>query len=171
DYTLSFAKEGFVGQTLQVKLEVGQPVSVNVTLQGQPGTVSGTASACTAVEGRHRDLSELDPRKSAVPAEDGTYTLGDLVTPGDYRLVFRGPQLRTVDVTLGAGEQRAVNASCAAATTTSTATSTTTSSTTTSSTTTTTTNPEQPPQETPPSTGPAGPAELPGLGTSPGRKR
>ncbi len=171
DYTLSFAKEGFVGQTLQVKLEVGQPVSVNVTLQGQPGTVSGTASACTTVEGRHRDLSELDPRKSAVPAEDGAYALGDLVTPGEYRLVFRGPQLRTVDVSLGPGEKREVNASCAAATTTSTATSTTTSSTTTSSTTTTTTSPEQaPPQETPPSTGP-GQAELPGLGTAPGRNR
>ncbi|HEY3238940.1 MAG TPA: hypothetical protein VGL92_05200, partial [Acidimicrobiia bacterium] len=100
-----------------------------------------------------------------------SYALGDLVTPGDYRLVFRGPQLRTVDVSLGPGEKREVNASCAAATTTSTATSTTTSSTTTSSTTTTTTNPEQtPPQETPPSTGP-GQAELPGLGTAPGRNR
>jgi hypothetical protein len=156
EYTISFAKEGFVSQTLRVTLQVGQPVNVNVTLQGQPGTVTGTASACTAVEARRRDLSELDPRKSAVPAEDGTYTLGDLVTPGEYRLVFRGPQLRTVDVTLAAGEVRSVNASCAAATTTTS--STTTSSTTTTSTSTTTTTV---PQETTTTTAPT---DIPQLG-------
>ena len=137
DYTVSFAKEGFVTQTLHVTLGVGQPVTVNVPMQGEPGTVSGTASSCTAAEARRRDLSDLDPRRQAVPAEDGTYSLGDLPTPGEYRLVFRGPVLRTVDVTLGPGEKREVNGSCAAPTTTTTVPpSTTTSSTTTSSTTT-----------------------------------
>src|SRR5947208_7895287 len=109
DYTVSFAKEGFVTQTLRVTLGVGQPVTVNVPLQGEPGTVSGTASSCTAAEARRRDLSDLDPRRQSLPAEDGTFSLGDLPTPGEYRLVFRGPLLRTVDVTLGPGETRAVN--------------------------------------------------------------
>ena len=156
DYTVSYSKEGFVAQTLHVTLGVGQPVTVNVPLQGQPGSISGTASACTSAEARRRDLSDLDPRRQAAPAEDGSFSLGDLPTPGEYRLVFRGPVLRTIDVTLEAGEKRTVNASCAAPTTTTTVppttttssstSSPTTSSTTTSSTTTTT----GPPAETPP---------------------
>ena len=156
DYTVSFAKEGFVTQTLHVTLGVGQPVTVNVPMQGEPGTVSGTASSCTAAEARRRDLSDLDPRRQAVPAEDGTYSLGDLPTPGEYRLVFRGPVLRTVDVTLGPGEKREVNGSCAAPTTTTTVppstttSSTTTSSTTTSSTTTSSTTTTTGPVGTPP---------------------
>lgn len=157
DYTVSFAKQGFVTQTLHVTLGVGQPVTVNVPMQGEPGTVSGTASSCTSAEARRRDLSDLDPRRQAVPAEDGTFSLGDLPTPGEYRLVFRGPVLRTVDVTLGPGETRAATVSCAAPTTTTTAppstttSSTTTSSTTSSSTTTSsTTTTTGPPVETPP---------------------
>ncbi|HEY4409639.1 MAG TPA: carboxypeptidase-like regulatory domain-containing protein [Acidimicrobiia bacterium] len=155
DYTVSFAKEGFVTQTLRVTLAVGQPITVNAALSGLPGTVSGTAVGCTGVDARKRDLSELDPRRQAVPSEDGSYILGDLPTPGEYRLVFKGPQLRTVDVTLGPGDKQAVNASCAAATTTTaTTTSTTTTTTappptTTSSTTTTTTNQETPPSSQP----------------------
>jgi hypothetical protein len=134
---------------------VGQPITVNAALSGLPGTVSGTAVGCTGVDARKRDLSELDPRRQAVPSEDGSYILGDLPTPGEYRLVFKGPQLRTVDVTLGPGDKQAVNASCAAATTTTaTTTSTTTTTTappptTTSSTTTTTTNQETPPSSQP----------------------
>ena len=141
DYTVSFAKEGFVTQTLHVTLGVGQPVTVDVPMQGEPGTISGTASSCTSAEARRRDLSDLDPRRQAVPAEDGAFSLGDLPTPGEYRLVFRGPVLRTVDVTLGPGETRAATVSCAAPTTTTTAPpSTTTSSTTTSSSTSSTTS-------------------------------
>jgi|GEM_PF-5360166 len=156
EYTVSFAKEGFVTQTLRVTLAVGQPVTVNAALQGLPGTVSGTAAGCTGVDARKRDLSELDPRRQAVPAEDGSYLLGELPTPGEYRLVFRGPQLRTVDVTLGPGDKQAINASCAAATTTTATTASTTTTTappptssTSSSTTTTTQNQETPPSSQP----------------------
>ncbi|MGH8973792.1 MAG: carboxypeptidase regulatory-like domain-containing protein [Acidimicrobiia bacterium] len=150
DYTISFAQEGFVTQTLRVTLGVGQPVTVNVRMHGEPGTASGTASSCTSVEARLRDLRELDPRKLTVPADDGSYSLAELPTPGEYRLVFRGPVLRTVDATLGAGEQRPVNASCAAATTTTTVPpSTTTSSTTTSTTTSSTTTTTAPQEEVP----------------------
>lgn len=120
-YTLSFAKDGFVTQTLRIGLEVDQPVTVDVTMQGTPGMVSGTASGCTAVDARRRDLSDLDPRRTAVPAEDGSFVLDGLPTPGEYRLVFRGPQLRTVDLSLGPGEKRVVASSCGAATTTTTA--------------------------------------------------
>ena len=162
DYTVSFAKEGFVSQTLHVTLSVGQPVTVNVPMQGEPGTVSGTASSCTSAEARRRDLSDLDPRRQAVPAEDGSFSLGDLPTPGEYRLVFRGPVLRPVDVTLGPGETRAATVSCAAPTTTTTAPpSTTTSSTTSSSTTTSSTATSSTSTSTTTTTGPV---ETPPLG-------
>jgi hypothetical protein len=161
DYTVSFAKEGFVTQTLHVTLGVGQPVTVNVPMQGEPGTVSGTASSCTVAEARRRDLSDLDPRRQAVPAEDGTYALSDLPTPGEYRLVFRGPLLRTVDVTLGPGEKRAVNGSCAAATTTTTVPPSTTSSSTTSSSTTSSSTSSTSSSTTSSTTATTGPAVLP----------
>jgi hypothetical protein len=152
DYTVTFTKTGFVAQTLRVTLEVGQPVTVNVTMVGEAGTLSGTAPGCTAVDARRRDLSELNPRRLIAPSEDGAYTLGDLPTPGEYRIIFRGPQSKTIDVNLGPGEQHQLNASCTAApapsTTTSTATTTTSTSTTTSSTTTTTAPTQQPPSST-----------------------
>lgn len=136
-YTVSFAKPGFAAQTVRVDLATGQPVAVNATLLGDPGALSGSAPGCTAVEARRRDLSELSPRRLAVPGDDGSFTLGDLPTPGEYRFVFRGPQPRTIDVNLGPGEQRALTASCSSAatptgssTTTSTATTTTTTTTT-----------------------------------------
>ena len=164
DYTVTFTKTGFVPQTLRVTLEVGQPVTVNVTMVGEPGTLSGSAPGCTAVDARRRDLSELNPRRLIAPSEDGAYTLADLPTPGDYRIIFRGPQSKTIDISLGPGETHQLNASCTAApapsTTTSTATTTTSTSTTTSSTTTTTTPQEQPPSSTTSST-------MPGQATAP----
>ncbi|HEV7864032.1 MAG TPA: carboxypeptidase-like regulatory domain-containing protein, partial [Acidimicrobiia bacterium] len=164
-YTVTFTKAGFVPQTLRVTLEVGQPVTVNVTMQGEPGILSGTAPGCTAVDARRRDLSELNPRRLVAPAEDGAYTLGDLPTPGEYRIVFRGPQPRTIDVNLGPGEQRQLNASCTSAPAPSTtSTSTSTSTTTTSSSTTTTTLPQEQPPSTTTTTTPNQGAGAPGPG-------
>lgn len=111
-YTVTFAREGYESQVIEVELGVGQQLSASVQLRGRPGSVSGSATGCTKVEARKRDLSRVDGNPTTQPGADGSYTLAELRTPGEYRLLFSGPQLKTVDVNLGPGEARPINVSC-----------------------------------------------------------
>jgi hypothetical protein len=129
-YTVTFTKEGFQSQVLEVDIGVGQEVAVDVRLRGVPATITGTAADCRSVEVRHRDLKPLDPPAAATPGDDGSFVISEVPAPGEYRLVFDGPALRTLDVSLAAGEERAVTVSCARTTTTTAAPTTTTSTTT-----------------------------------------
>lgn len=112
-YTVTFTKEGYQSQAVEVDLVAGQQVQLDVALAGEVGTVSGAAQGCTTVELRRSDLSPLvPPRLEALDAAEGDFTFADLATPALYRVVFSGPEaegfrdVEVVDVDLGPGQAR-----------------------------------------------------------------
>ena len=118
-YVVTFSRPGYVSQSTPVTLAPLSGFTVDAVLAGTPGTVSGSASGCSSVEIRRRDLSPLQPALTATPGQDGAYSIGGVPTPGDYRVLFNGPTPSVVDLALDGGELRSINASCAAAPTTS----------------------------------------------------
>jgi hypothetical protein len=112
-FTVSFTKEGFQSQAIEVVLAVGQQLQLDVALAGVPGTVAGVVTGCTSVELRLGDLSPLAPPRSEVlDAAGDDFSFAGVRTPALYRVVFRGPEVdgfrdvEVVDVELGPGELR-----------------------------------------------------------------
>jgi hypothetical protein len=111
-YSVAFARPGYVSQSTSVTLAAKVGFSVDATLTGTPGVLNGSADGCVSVEIRNRDLSPVEPALMAKPAPDGSYSIGNVPTPGDYRILFNGPSPSVVELTLDGGEERSINASC-----------------------------------------------------------
>lgn len=120
-YNVTFSKTGYVPQTFSLTLTDNQQNPLDVSLKGEPGVITGTAPNCTAVALVFRDGASLDPPVGAVPRPDGTYRLGRVETPGEYRLVFfmGAEPLDVIDIDLAPGQSlTAINGFCPMATTT-----------------------------------------------------
>lgn len=112
-FTVTFSREGYQTQVVQVDLVADQQVVLDVALSGEVGAISGVASGCTSAELRRGDLSPLvPPRIDLLAADDGQFAFADLRTPAVYRVVFSGPEadgfrdVEVVDVDLGPGQVR-----------------------------------------------------------------
>lgn len=113
-FTVTFTKEGFQPQAVEVALAVGQQLQLDVALAGLPGTVAGVATGCTTAELRLNDLSPVaPPRSQGLDAAGDDFSFAGVRTPALYRVVFRGPEVdgfrdvEVADVELGPAEVRA----------------------------------------------------------------
>ena len=119
-FTVTFSKEGYQTQVVQVDLVADQQVSLDVALIGEVGAISGVAQGCTTAELRRSDLSPLVPPRVDTLSGDGEFAFADLRTPAVYRVVFSGPEVdgfrdvEVADVDLGPGQARSdIDAVCA----------------------------------------------------------
>ena len=86
-YKVTFAKPGYVAKTISLTLKEKEDHSLDVTLEGEPGSVAGTAVNCDSV-------TMVFPGSGPITAKvrpDGSFKLDrGLPTPGKGRVTFTG---------------------------------------------------------------------------------
>ncbi len=106
-YVLTFARDGFSGQTIALQLEAGQArTGVDAVLVGGTGTITGTV---TGPDGRPLGGVEVVVSRGDFTAKTatlttgapGTYTVSDIPTPGNYTVTFSLPGYLSETVRVG----------------------------------------------------------------------
>ncbi|MGH9226696.1 MAG: carboxypeptidase regulatory-like domain-containing protein [Acidimicrobiales bacterium] len=105
-YTITFTKVGYASQTFSLTLADNQQNPLDVLMKGEPATLAGKATNCTAVALVLRDNTNLDPPVLLAARPDGTYRITRVETPSELRVLFIiGNQVRDIaDVDLQPGE-------------------------------------------------------------------
>jgi 5-hydroxyisourate hydrolase-like protein (transthyretin family) len=114
-YTLTFSKDGYTSETVQVTLAAEQRGEASVVLQGGSGSISGKVDLAGAGAAGGVTVSasdgELTVQTTTVSVGAvGTYEIGGLPVPGTYTVTFSRPDLepqtRQVDLDPFGGRDR-----------------------------------------------------------------
>jgi hypothetical protein len=104
-YTVTFSKPGYVPQTFSVTLVDREPQRIlDVSLRGVTVPISGSAPNCTAIDVVLRNGQPLNPAVTTSVRPDGSFRIARVYSPGEYRVVFRGPTTNAANLDLDAGE-------------------------------------------------------------------